>query len=228
MRNLILLLLLAVCPPLTAQEAPAPPRVERFRLDNGLTVLIERRAQLPLVNVTCFYSVGAANEVPGITGVAHYIEHMVFRGTQNVSSADITGTFERIGGRWNAYTELDQTLYAETVPSWALDSALRIEAERMARATFDSSEFNRERGSVIAEINSYIGDPAGRLSDLVRMTSFEIHPYRSNTLGYDVLAVTRDEAFRFYKDFYGPNNDIRQDPRGRVDPRKGPTRPRSH
>jgi zinc protease len=206
MRTVFLLMLLTIGAPLAAQEAPAPPRVERFRLDNGLTVLIERRAQLPLVNVTCFYRVGAANEVPGITGVAHYVEHMVFRGTQNVSPADITGTFDRIGGRWNAYTELDQTLYAETVPSWALDAALRIEAERMARATFDASEFSRERGSVIAEINSYIGDAAERLGDLVRMTSFEIHPYRSNTLGYDVPAMTRDEAYRFYKDFYGPNN----------------------
>ncbi len=202
--------MIVLLPPLAAQETPQQtgPRVERFRLENGLTVLIERRAQLPLVNVTCLYRVGAANEVPGITGVAHYVEHMVFRGTENVSPADITGTFERIGGRWNAYTELDQTLYAETVPSWALESALRIEEERMSRARFDPAEFNRERGSVIAEINSYISEAGERLSDLVRMTSFEIHPYRSNTLGYDVPEVTRDEAFRFYKGHYGPNNAV--------------------
>ena len=214
MRKAVLLQVLALTlamAPRTAAQVPnggSEGGVQRFRLDNGLTVLMERRARLPLVNVTCLYRVGAANEVPGITGIAHYIEHMVFRGTENVSPADITGTFDRIGGRWNAYTELDQTLYAETLPAWALESALRIEAERMSRAQFDPEEFNRERSSVIAEINSYISDPAGRLSDLVRTTSFEIHPYRSNTLGYDVPAATRDEAFRFYKDYYGPNNAV--------------------
>lgn len=188
----------------------AEARVERFRLPNGLIVLVRRDARLPLVNVTCMYKVGAANEAPGITGIAHFIEHMVYRATENVSAADITGTFERLGGRWNGYTELDQTVFAETIPAWALESALRIEAERMSRAKFDPQEFDRERTSVIAELQSYANDPASILWDLAITTSFETHPNRMNTIGYlsDVRSITRDEAFRFYKDYYGPNNAV--------------------
>jgi zinc protease len=192
------------------RPAYAVDRVERFELPNGLTVLVGVEPRLPLVNVTCLYRVGSANERPGITGIAHYVEHMAFRATENISKADITGTIERIGGRWNGYTYIDQTLYAATVPTWALDSVLHIEAERMSRALFDPTEFERERTSVIAELQGYENDPASILWDLTVASSFEIHPYRYNVIGWltDVASIERDEAYRFYRDYYGPSNAV--------------------
>jgi zinc protease len=201
------LTLVALCP---LPALSSPEAVERFQLQNGLTVLVGVERRLPLVNVTCIYKVGGANERPGITGLAHYIEHMAFRSTENVSKSDITGTIERIGGRWNGYTWIDQTLYAATVPAWAIDDILRIEAERMSRVRFDSDDFERERSSIIAELQGYENDPASILYDLTVASSFEIHPYRYNVIGWltDVLSVQSEEAARFYEDFYGPNNAV--------------------
>ena len=194
---------------LLAASVPAQ-EVESFRLSNGLTVVVQVDRRLPLVNVTCMYRVGSANEAPGITGIAHYVEHMNFRATENIAKADLTGTIERIGGGWNGYTSLDQTLYAATVPTWALETVLNIEAERMARALFDPDDFERERTSVIAELQSYENDPASILWDKVLATSFELHPYRYNIIGWltDVQAIKHEEALGFYKNFYGPNNAV--------------------
>jgi len=205
---------------LAVASAPAQ-EIERFRLPNGLTVVVQPDRQLPLVNVTCMYRVGSANEAPGITGMAHYVEHMSFRATENIAKADLTGTIERIGGRWNGYTSLDQTLYAATVPTWALETVLNIEAERMARTLFDPDEFERERTSVIAELQSYENDPASILWDKVLATSFELHPYRYNIIGWltDVQAIKHEEALHFYKDYYGPNNAVLAIV-GDVDPRQ--------
>ncbi len=183
--------------------------VERFVLSNGLTVLVQENRRQPLVYVTCVYKVGAVNEVPGITGIAHYIEHMCYRATESISEADIDGIVDRIGGRWNGGTGMDSTMYAENVPSWALESVLHIEAERMGRVLFDPIEFERERNSIIAEALSY-DRPASQLWDLVMYTSFELHPARNNILGWisDLLTVSRDDAYKFYKDYYGPNNAV--------------------
>ncbi len=184
--------------------------VERFRLSNGLTVLVGVERRLPLVHVTCLYRIGGANEQAGTTGIAHFIEHMAFRATENVSKSDLTGAIERIGGRWTGYTWIDQTHYASTVPSWAMETVLSIEAERMSGVLFEPAEVERERTSVIAELQGYENDPASILWDLTVATSFEIHPYRYNVIGYltDVLSIERDEAYRFYKDLYGPNNAV--------------------
>ncbi len=212
-----------------ALQAAEPPAVERFLLPNGLTVLVERDPRLPLVSVTCLYRVGSAHERPGITGIAHYVEHMNFRATKNFSKADVTGVIERIGGRWNGYTSLEQTLYGATVPTWALDTVLQLEADRMARAVFDPDEFQRERTSVIAELQGYENDPLSILWDQAVATSFEIHPYRYNIIGWltDVATVERDTAYRFYRDFYGPNNAVLAIV-GDVDPARVRVRVESH
>lgn len=184
--------------------------VQLFRLANGLTVLVDPDHRLPLVNVTCLYRVGSVNESPGITGIAHYVEHMNYRASAGVSQADVTGFVNRVGGRWNGYTSLEQTLYAATVPSWALEELFRIESQRMSASLFDPDDFERERTSVIAELQGYENDPGFLLWDLGVATSFEIHPYRYNIIGWldDVLSIKREQAFRFYKEHYGPNNAV--------------------
>jgi zinc protease len=183
--------------------------VERTVLENGLTVLVAPDHSSPLVSVAVMYTVGARNEAAGITGLAHYVEHMNFRATRRFPGSEITEAITRIGGRWNGYTWIDQTYYAETVHRDALDTMLDLERDRMADALYDPGDFAKERTSVIAELHSY-DDPRSLLYDAVLAASFEIHPYRHNTIGWltDVEAVSRDEAYRFYRRYYHPNNAV--------------------
>jgi zinc protease len=183
--------------------------VERLVLDNGLTVLLAEDHRAPLVSVGMMYAVGARNEAAGITGLAHYAEHMNFRATAGFPGSEITEAITRIGGRWNGYTWIDQTWYVETVHRDAFEKMLDLERDRMTAALYDPEDFRKERTSVIAELHSY-DDPHSVLYDAVLAASFEIHPYRNNTIGYlsDVQAVTRDQAFAFYRRYYHPNNAV--------------------
>ena len=183
--------------------------VERFVLDNGLTVLLAEDHRAPLVSVGVMYAVGARNEAAGITGLAHYAEHMNFRATASFPGTEITEAITRIGGRWNGYTWIDQTWYVETVHKGAFEKMLDLERDRMTSALYDPEDFRKERTSVIAELHSY-DDPHSVLYDAVLAASFEIHPYRNNTIGYlsDVQAVTRDQAYAFYRRYYHPNNAV--------------------
>lgn len=187
------------------------PEAVRFELPNGLRVWVQEDHRRPVVRVEALYKVGWINEGPGITGIAHYVEHMAFRATENVRNEDIFGFIDRIGGRWTGGTGQMGTSYAETVPAWALDEVLRIEAERMSRALFDRTEFERERSSVITEANGYVAtEPLEILNEELLASSFEVHPYRygSGTWARDNLVATRDETYDFYRRYYGPDNAV--------------------
>ena len=205
LRGALAMLLLAPA----AAGAQPPAGFTRTRLDNGLTVLVQEDHRAPLVSVGMMYAVGARNEAAGQTGIAHYVEHMNFRASARFPGSENTGAITRLGGRWNGYTWIDQTYYASTVPREALGLALDIEKGRMTSAVFDPRDFDRERSSVIAELHSY-DDPQSVLYDAVLAASFELHPYRHNTIGWltDVEQITRDEAFRFYRRFYHPGNAV--------------------
>jgi zinc protease len=191
--------------------AAAPPglAVHATTLDNGLRVLVTEERRAPLVSVAVMYEVGARNESAGTTGLAHYAEHMNFRALEGFPGSETTEVITRIGGRWNGYTWIDQTYYAETVHRDALPHMLELEARRMKDALYDPAEFQKERTSVLAELRSY-DDPRSLLYDAVLAAAFEIHPYRNNTIGWisDVEGVTRDEAHAFYRRFYGPRNAV--------------------
>ena len=136
---------------------------------------------------------------------------MVYRATEHIRNEDVYGYIDRIGGRYTGGTSRDGTTYGETVPSWALEEALRTTAERMGRALFDSLEFERERNNVVTEANGFARqDPLTAYRDALMLASFEIHPYRysSNTWARDNLAISRSDAYEFYKRYYGPNNAV--------------------
>jgi zinc protease len=200
-------LLAALLAPATLAAGPAD--FQRVVLDNGMTVLVHEDHRAPLVSVAIMYAAGARNEAAGQTGIAHYVEHMNFRASARFPGSENTESITRLGGRWNGYTWIDQTYYAATVPREALGLVLDIEADRMTAAVFDPSEFDKERTSVVAELHSY-DDPQSLLYDAVLAASFQVHPYRNNTIGWltDVEQVTRDEAYRFYRRFYHPGNAV--------------------
>src|SRR5688572_10613356 len=111
--------------------APFPAFLRAETLQNGLRVLVKEVHTAPLVSVWCWYRVGSRDEVTGLTGASHWVEHMNFKGTTNIPREDMKGIVERFGGMWNGYTWIDQTTYLETASRDALDQMLFIEAERM-------------------------------------------------------------------------------------------------
>ena len=181
-----------------------------LRLDNGLTVVLQRVPGRPVVAVQAYYRVGARNEPTGVTGIAHFIEHMLFRGTIHFGLADVTGVIERAGGEWHGYTWLDGTTYFEAAPAALLPTLLKLEAERMTAARMAPDEVEPERGAVFQEYRGYQLDPRSDLADAVAMERFLQHPYRNNTMGWesDLAAITPDDLVAFYRRFYGPRNAV--------------------
>jgi zinc protease len=128
-------------------------------LGNGLTVLVEEVHTAPLASVWCWYKVGSKDEVTGLTGVSHWVEHMNFKGTTNIPKEQIKGIIEKFGGSWNGYTWIDQTTYMETASTSGLDRMLFIEAERMANCLYDPEDCESERTVIISELQGGENDP---------------------------------------------------------------------
>ena len=179
-------------------------------LDNGLTVVLRALHSDPVVAVQMYYRAGARNETTGITGIAHYLEHMLFRGTEGFGLADVTGVIERAGGEWHGYTWLDGTTYFEAAPRGMLSTLLRLEAERMTKARMAAAEVDPERGAIFQEYRGYQLDPRSDLFDATMAVLFQQHPYRNNTMGWesDLAGITHADLVTFYRRYYGPRNAV--------------------
>jgi zinc protease len=193
---------------LSSDTVTTSPRVRAAELDNGLKVLVRAVHTVPLVSVWCWYRVGSRDEMPGSTGVSHWVEHMNFKGTTNIPREQMKGIVERFGGMWNGYTWIDQTTYLETAGREALDQMLFIEAERMANGLYDPEECESERTVVISELQGGENDPEQVLDTEVTATAFRAHPYRHPTIGWldDLRSMTRDDLYGHYRRYYIPNN----------------------
>ena len=192
--------------------SPAEPRpgsrIRAARLDNGLKVLVQEEHTAPLASVWCWYKVGSKDERPGRTGVSHWVEHMNFKGTENIPRDQVKGIIEQFGGSWNGYTWIDQTTYLETATRDALDRMLFIESERMARCLYHPDDCESERTVIIAELQGGENDPDVLLDQEVTATALKAHPYRHPTIGWlsDLQTMTRDDLYSHYREFYVPNN----------------------
>lgn len=184
--------------------------VLRETLDNGLTLLLKESRHAPVITFWVWYRVGSRNEVPGITGIAHWTEHMLFKGSEAFPKGEIDRQIARNGGMMNGLTWLDFTTFFETLPADRIDLGLRIEADRMVNALFDPEEVERERTVIISERQGAENDPTFLLGEEVVAAAFRIHPYRHETIGdlCDLQRITRDELWRHYQTYYGPNNAI--------------------
>jgi zinc protease len=195
-----------------AAETPADPfaSAAAFTLQNGLTVVLHRDATHPVVAVQMLYRVGARNETIGLTGIAHYLEHMLFRGTEHFGLEDVTGVIERAGGEWHGYTTLDCTTFFEAAPKELLSTLLRLEAERLHAARMAPDEVDPERGAVFQEYRGYQLDARSDLFDAVSALLFQQHPYRNNTMGWesDLAGITHADLAGFYRRYYGPRNAV--------------------
>ena len=184
------------------------PAILRERLENGLEVFLVEDHSAPIATFWTWYRVGSRNELPGLTGISHWVEHMQFKGTERIAKGQIFGDVSRVGGTLNALTSQDWTAYHETLPVGQLDLSLSVEADRMTNSLFDAAEVDSERTVILSERQGSENRPAFALYEEVSGTAFHAHPYRHMVIGYegDLRAMTRDDLFRHYQRFYHPGN----------------------
>ena len=162
----------------------SPAALRRVALDNGLTVFVQQMRTAPLASVWCWYKVGSKDERSGLTGVAHWVEHMNFKGTTNIPRDKVKGIIEQFGGSWNGYTWIDQTTYLETASRDALDRMLFIEAERMASGLYHPDDCESERTVILSELDGGDNDPEQVLDTEVTAAAFKAHGYHHPTIGW--------------------------------------------
>lgn len=184
--------------------------VKKAMLDNGLQVVLKEMHHAPVASFWIWYRVGSRNEMPGITGISHWVEHMVFKGTPTFPQGEFDKMVAREGGVFNGMTWLDWTTYFETLPSDRFDLALRIEADRMVNSLFDAQELEKERTVVISEREGAENFPEWLLEEEVQAVAYRLHPYRHQVLGWkqDLQSMTRDDLWQYYRAYYAPNNAI--------------------
>ena len=185
-------------------------KITRHVLDNGLVVLLKEVHSAPVASWWVFYRVGSRNEHDGITGVSHWVEHMLFKGTDQFPAGYLDKEIERNGGVWNAQTSFDYTAYYETLPSDRVELGLRIEADRMINAKFDPTETESERTVIVSEREGSENNPFFWLNEEVQAMVFRVHPYHHTIIGdmVDIKTMTRDDLYNHYKRFYHPANAI--------------------
>ncbi|HET6446475.1 MAG TPA: pitrilysin family protein [candidate division Zixibacteria bacterium] len=182
--------------------------VQKSNLANGLTVVLKEMHHAPVTSFWVWYRVGSRNEIPGITGVSHWVEHMMFKGSPQFPQGSLDRLVSREGGRFNAFTWMDFTAYYETLPSDRIDLALRIESDRMTNAIMTEAAVESERSVIISERHMYENNPGFLLREELVGTAFRVHPYRHETIGdeVDLETMTRDDLYGHYQRFYSPAN----------------------
>src|SRR5438128_12006431 len=191
-----------------ALSVSASASFQQTTLDNGLRVILREVRERPLVGVWVWYRVGGRNELPGTTGVSHWVEHMLFKGGKRFGKGEITREISRRGGALNAFTWIDCTAYFETLPSSEIDLALAIESDRIYDTRIEPDEAEAERTVVISEREGSENYPEFWLREEVQAVAWREHPYRLGVIGpkSDLRAMTRENLYDHYKRYYMTNN----------------------
>ena len=184
--------------------------VIHYTLDNGLKVLLKPIHTAPVVSNWVWYRVGGRNELPGKTGISHWVEHMMFKGTPTFPKGSIMLEINRNGGVLNGFTSQDYTAYFEVLPADRLDLGLRIESDRMANSIIDPDEVASERTVIISEREGSENNPEWALYEEVMAAAFRLHSYGHMVIGWkeDLHNISRDDLFQHYKTYYGPHNAV--------------------
>lgn len=182
----------------------------QVQLKNGLRVLLKEIHTAPVTSTWIWYGIGSRNELPGKTGLSHWVEHMQFKGTRKFPGDDIDNLVSRVGGYSNAFTSADWTTYFETMPSANLRATLELEADRMVNSLFNADDVETERTVIISEREGSENYPEYRLDEAVQQHAFQSHPYRNEVIGSkeDLLGITRDDLYQHYRNNYSPSNAI--------------------
>lgn len=177
-------------------------------LTNGMDVLLAPDHTIPKVSIQLWYNVGSKDETRGRKGIAHLIEHMIFKGTETLSEADINAIVYKLSGTTNAFTSHDYTGYLFDMPAQNWHHVLPIMADCMRNCSFKQEHLNSELRTIIQEIKLYNDDYMSSLLEGMLGMIFHDHPYRDPVIGYkqDLLALSQDDICQFYQYHYVPNN----------------------
>ncbi|MGB6315565.1 MAG: pitrilysin family protein [Pseudolabrys sp.] len=187
------------------------PEVADFTLANGLELIVIPDHRAPVVTHMIWYKVGAADETPGKSGLAHFLEHLMFKGTAKNPTGKFSQVVARIGGQENAFTSQDYTGYYQRVPSDQLKTVVEFEADRMTGLQLTDDVVLPERNVILEEQNQRIGNnPRARLGEQIDAALYLNNPYGKPVIGWrhEMEELSRDDAIGFYRRFYAPNNAV--------------------
>jgi len=185
--------------------------VQSTTLDNGLEIVIIPDGRAPVVTHMLWYKVGSADEPIGKSGIAHFLEHMLFKATKNYPAGEFSSKISEIGGQENAFTSYDYTAYFQKVAPSALDTMMRYEADRMRNLIVAADDTESERAVVIEERNSRVeNSPSALMREELMATLYQNHPYRIPIIGWmhEVEELDVEDLRSFYEAFYAPNNAV--------------------
>ena len=201
--------LLLLCTQLSWAAGKDPADTHEFVLSNGLKLIVREDHRAPTVAHMAWYRAGSMDEVNGKTGVAHVLEHMMFKGTHKVKSGEFSRLVAAVGGRENAFTSRDYTAYFQQVEKSKLDEVMRLEADRMSNLNFDDAEFLKEIQVVMEERRLRTEDnPSSLLNESLMATAYMSSPYRHPVVGWmnDLMNMKATDARDWYRSWYKPNN----------------------
>lgn len=208
MRRLIsCLALLAV----SALPAVAEENVAAFTLDNGMEVVVIEDHRAPVVTQMVWYRAGAADEKPGVSGVAHFLEHLLFKGTETLDPGEFSATVSRNGGSDNAFTSYDYTAYFQRIAADRLDLMMEMESDRMVNLKLRPEDIATERDVIIEERNQRVeNSPSSLFREQKSAAQYLNHPYGVPIIGWkhEMSELGLDDALDYYETFYAPNNAI--------------------
>ncbi len=186
-------------------------RAVEYKLDNGMQVVVIPDHRAPVVQHMVWYKVGSADEQRGTSGIAHFLEHLMFKGTEKIGPGQFSKTIARNGGQDNAFTGNDSTTYHQSVAKDRLPLVMEMEADRMTNLRLLEKDVLTERDVILEERRSRIeNDPGSQLDEQMRAALYQNHPYGVPVIGWfhEMAKLSRDDAFTFYHRYYAPNNAI--------------------
>lgn len=211
-RVFILALLLLVAPPALARDtAEKVFNADVFTLKNGMQVVVIPNTRAPVVTHMVWYRAGAADETPGHSGVAHFMEHLMFKGSEGLGPGEFSRKVRAMGGNDNAFTSRDYTAYFQSVPAEHLETVMKMEAGRMRGMTLPPDQVDSERLVILEERRQRTdNDPRAQMGEQLYASLFVNHPYGTPVIGWlhEMAQITREDAKAFYDTHYGPNNAI--------------------
>lgn len=205
--RIFLLFLLAT--PLSWAATSNAPQTHEFNLSNGLKLIVREDHRAPTVAHMVWYRAGSMDETNGRTGVAHVLEHMMFKGTKKVKAGEFSRLVAAVGGRENAFTSRDYTAYFQQVEKSKLEEVIKLEADRMSNLSFDDAEFDKEIQVIMEERRLRTEDnPSSLLNESLMATAYMSSPYRHPVIGWmnDLLNMKAADARDWYRTWYAPNN----------------------
>jgi zinc protease len=212
----IFLVLLSVVLPLGFAGTPTDAQAKvfdpvTFTLDNGLQVVVITNRRAPIVTHMVWYKVGAADDPRGKSGLAHFLEHLMFKGTDTLGPGEFSEIIARNGGQENAFTGHDYTAFFQTVAKDRLELVMKYEADRMTNLKLTDEVVLPERDVVLEERRSRVDrDPSSQLGETLRAVLYLHHPYGQPAIGWEpeIRTLTTDDAIAFYRRWYAPNNAV--------------------